>query len=546
MLRGVESRRLEVSMKRVRNSTAGLIGACAALILAATLLDLSAQQAPAAPGAAGGRAGGRGAGAGVGPAVFTAADTNKDGVVTRAELMAAIEKWYMDADSAKAGSITPDQLAAVLAAAFPAPQAGGGRGAGPACGGNSPTKTPCPEHVAAMMAALPAAAPAKPGKPRKILALGNAQGFVHSSIPLASATVEAMGNKLKTWTTTITYNPADINTENLKQYDAVFLSSTTGCFLDAVPGQPVPSKAEIEARRAALLAFVRSGKGLAGIHAATDSYHGTCPSDQPADGARGGRGGRAGGAGAAAFTPGGQLGAQIVTAADKNTDQKLTLVELDAMANAWYDTMDTDKSGRIAQADFPAKFASLTPAAAGGGRAGGRGAGVGAAQAPPVARGSVKLPAEGSWPEFNKMIGGYFKFHWVNGTHIPVKIDDPKSPLNKVFAGKGYEIVDETYTFAQDSFSRQNVHVLTSVDYDKMPQATKDMEPAGTARTDGDYALSYIRREGQGRVFYEANGHDEKIYAMPNILEHVLAGIQYALGDLKADDSPSVKPAAKK
>jgi hypothetical protein len=30
------------------------------------------------------------------------------------------------------------------------------------------------------------------------------------------------------------------------------------------------------------------------------------------------------------------------------------------------------------------------------------------------------------------------------------------------------------------------------------------------------------------------------------MLEHILAGIQYALGDLKADDSPSVKPTAAK
>jgi hypothetical protein len=28
---------------------------------------------------------------------------------------------------------------------------------------------------------------------------------------------------------------------------------------------------------------------------------------------------------------------------------------------------------------------------------------------------------------------------------------------------------------------------------------------------------------------------------MRPMLEHVIAGIQYALGDLKADDSPSVK-----
>ena len=100
----------------------------------------------------------------------------------------------------------------------------------------------------------------------------------------------------------------------------------------------------------------------------------------------------------------------------------------------------------------------------------------------------------------------------------------------------------ETYTFAQDSFSRTNVHMLTSIDYDKMSQADKDKElPLTTRRTDGDYALSYIRREGKGRMFYEAHGHDEKIYAMTPMLEHVRAGIQYALGDLKADDSPSKK-----
>ena len=45
----------------------------------------------------------------------------------------------------------------------------------------------------------------------------------------------------------------------------------------------------------------------------------------------------------------------------------------------------------------------------------------------------------------------------------------------------------------------------------------------------------------QGRVFYEAHGHSERIYAMKPMLEHILAGVQYAIGDLKADDSPSRK-----
>ena len=33
----------------------------------------------------------------------------------------------------------------------------------------------------------------------------------------------------------------------------------------------------------------------------------------------------------------------------------------------------------------------------------------------------------------------------------------------------------------------------------------------------------------------------ESVYAMPTMLEHLIAGIQYAMGDLAADDSPSTK-----
>ena len=188
---------------------------------------------------------------------------------------------------------------------------------------------------------------------------------------------------------------------------------------------------------------------------------------------------------------------------------------------------------------------ALTPQPAFGGGRGAAGAGANAGTVP-VARGSGPQGV-GSWPEFNKMIGGFFKFHWVDPQLITVKIDDPKSPLTQMFGGKEFDIHDETYTFAQDSFSRTNVHVLTSIDYAKMSDEDKAKEPAGTARMDGDYALSYIRKEGQGRVFYEAHGHSERIYAMKNMNEHYLAGLQYALGDLKANDSPSVKaPAAKK
>ena len=137
------------------------------------------------------------------------------------------------------------------------------------------------------------------------------------------------------------------------------------------------------------------------------------------------------------------------------------------------------------------------------------------------------------------MIGGFFKYHWGDPQLITTKIDDPKSPITAMFHGQEFEIHDETYTFSMDTWSRKNLHILTSIDYDKMSDADKAKEDY--PRSDHDYGLSWIRREGKGRVFYEAHGHSERVYAMKPMLEHVLAGVQYALGDLKADDAPSVK-----
>ena len=279
-----------------------------------------------------------------------------------------------------------------------------------------------PADISAMMAALPDKPYATPQTLRHVLVLCRAVGWVHTSIPLAAKMVEYLGDKTGAWMTTITYDAAAITPENLKQYDAIFLSSTTGEFLD-----DPNDKAASDLRRRALLDFVKGGKGLAGIHAATDSYHTNGPA------------------------------------------------------------------------------------------------------------------VTGTWPEFNEMIGGFFKFHWSYPTLIPVKVDDPQSPLTAMLPPRGFEMVDETYTFAQDSFSRKRVHVLTSINYAKMSAEDKAKEPAANKRTDGDYVLSYIQRVGNGRVFYEAHGHDEKIYFLRPFVAHMLAGIQYALGDLKADDSPSTK-----
>ena len=412
-----------------------------------------------------------------------------------------VHEW----DAAGAGSLSAAQIgdgltrvAAAFAPPAPAPQLD-------ACGGRSSNpRVACQADVDKMIAALPDKAIAKPAKPRKVLVLGSTRGFVHSSIPLAGRMMEEMGRKTGAWTATMTYDAADINAANLKQYDAVVLDSTTGCFLD----DPADSAATA-ARRAALLDFIRGGKGIAAIHAATDSYHG-----QSCGGGAPGGGGRGGGAG-------GTLAAAMLAQGDTNADQKLARAEFSAVVGAWYGKIDTDKAGRIAQADFAPRFATLTPA-------------------PAATGGAPKPGGDPLWPEFNTIIGGYFKFHWNDPQLITVKIDDPKSPLTAMFHGQDWEIRDETYTYNQESFSRDNVHVLTSVNYAKMSDEDKAKEP--NPRSDHDYALSWIRREGKGRLFYEAHGHHERNYAIKPFLEHILAGVQYSLGDLKADDSPSRKP----
>jgi type 1 glutamine amidotransferase len=435
--------------------------------------------------------------------LFLAADRDRDGAITRGEVKATFDTWATAWDTAGKGSVGRDQLLDGLEDALPRlPQ----------------NTTPKPEHVQAMLAALPEKAPARPRRPRRVLVLGKAAGFVHSSIPLAARTIEEMGKKTGAWSATITYEPADVNEKNLAQYDAIFLASTTGHFLD-----DPKDAAATAARKKALLDFVRGGKGLAGIHAATDTYHrNVLPPGTPRS----------------FWGPAGTLAKELLSQGDRNSDGQVGRDELAALADSWFDKLDPDKTGRVAQGDFPQRFDAVIPPPP---------------PSSPQPLGPTGFPVQapatqlgpdsqmGTWPEFNRLLGGFFKFHWNDGQVITVKVDEPSHPLNAPFKSPTpLQVIDETYTFGRDTYSRRNLRVLTSIDYAAMSAEDKAKEQY--PRADGDYALSWIRREGQGRVFYEAFGHNERVYAIKPVLEHVLAGMQYVLGDLDADDSPSQKP----
>jgi type 1 glutamine amidotransferase len=138
------------------------------------------------------------------------------------------------------------------------------------------------------------------------------------------------------------------------------------------------------------------------------------------------------------------------------------------------------------------------------------------------------------WPEYGELMGGYFDGHPWNET-VAVKIDDPNHPVNAAFGGKGFEVADEIYQF-KDPYSRARLRVLLSLDTGKT-----DRTKPGIKREDKDFAVSWVHNYGLGRVFYCSLGHRNEIFTTPAILQHYLAGIQFALGDLPADATPSAQ-----
>lgn len=268
-----------------------------------------------------------------------------------------------------------------------------------------PHAQPTPDEIVKITAAAPAAATATPQRERKLLVFTRTEGFVHSSIPYGAKALEIIGQKTGTFEVVIRDDMAAFEKQNLEKFDAVCFVSTTQL------------KFEDEKYRNNLMDFVKSGKGVAGIHAATDNFY--------------------------------------------------------------------------------------------------------------------------AWPEAAAMIGGLFDGHpWHGGGTWAVKIDDPEHPVAAAFQGEGFSINDELYRIKKP-YSRENLRVLLSLNFDD--EATNEAE--GIRPNDVDVPVSWVRNFGKGRVFYSSLGHNPHVYWNPAVLQHYLDGIQFALGDLPADATPSLEVA---
>ncbi|MEM0967860.1 MAG: ThuA domain-containing protein [Verrucomicrobiota bacterium] len=268
-----------------------------------------------------------------------------------------------------------------------------------------------------LRAASPQTATANPSVDRRILVFWRCEGFVHGSIPTGNAALEALGKVTGAFAADFADDYSVFESENLAKYDLILFNNTTRLTF------PNPT------HRQAVLDFLAQGKGVAGIHAASDNF--------------------------------------------------------------------------------------------------------------------------ANWAEGLQMMGGIFNGHpWNAGGTWAFKLEDAEHPLNASFNNQGFWLKDEIYQYKPESFvGDENLRVLVSLDMTKSPNIAvllkskkKGKEPEAKTEEEAKarrVPVSWIREFKGGRVFYSNLGHNDSTYYNTAVLQHYLDGIQYALGDLSADATPS-------
>ncbi len=124
---------------------------------------------------------------------------------------------------------------------------------------------------------------------------------------------------------------------------------------------------------------------------------------------------------------------------------------------------------------------------------------------------------------FIEMLGGEFLTH---GPQVQVDAynQDPSHPATR-HLGPIYTVFDEIYEFK--SFERARVHGLLTLD--KHPQS---LAP-------GDFPVAWSKDVGRGKVFYTSLGHREDVWTSAPYQQHILGGIQWALGLEKGSGQPT-------
>ena len=135
------------------------------------------------------------------------------------------------------------------------------------------------------------------------------------------------------------------------------------------------------------------------------------------------------------------------------------------------------------------------------------------------------------------MIGGYFDEHPWGTFDAPILVEDPAFPGMQEWP-RSFVLRDEVYQIK--NYSRDKVRVLMRLD-----PARLDLKNKKVHRTDGDFAVTWAKMYGKGRVFYSTFGHAEEAWDNPQVQKMYLAAVRWAMR-LEGDDVTNgpAKPSA--
>jgi type 1 glutamine amidotransferase len=139
-----------------------------------------------------------------------------------------------------------------------------------------------------------------------------------------------------------------------------------------------------------------------------------------------------------------------------------------------------------------------------------------------------------SWPEYGKMLGGYFDGHPWGEFPAPLVVEDAEFP-GMAHLARNFTLQDEIYQIKD--FSRADVRVLVRLDSGKI-----DLSRKGVHRKDGDFAVVWARTYGKGRVLYNGLGHRSEVWERPDIQKMWLDLVRWSMGGLPGDATPRSAP----
>ena len=138
------------------------------------------------------------------------------------------------------------------------------------------------------------------------------------------------------------------------------------------------------------------------------------------------------------------------------------------------------------------------------------------------------------WPEYGEMIGGYFDEHPWGTFNAPILVEDPNFPGMQQWP-RSFILRDEIYQIR--NYSRDKLRVLMSLDASRL-----DLLNPKVHRSDRDFAVTWAKMYGRGRVYYSTLGHPKENWDNPNLQKMYTEAIKWATGLVNADVTPRPLP----